>query len=419
MMHDRDDFHPAIKSRRRKGEIMALVFLLSTVFGVLCLITLLVSILDQTAGYVLMEYATAEEDVLPLDDNGNPVKIESLDTAALAQIIGEYVTPRRLAALNIDSSLETRPKKELIDLLVAEVLEPEVVRTWPFFESVLKRNDIFKYCQENSPEGSLVFRFWINPEFLTSSQSSNALYAGVRSAIIGSFLTILLTLLIAFPVGLGAAIYLEEYAADNRVNRIIKTNIYNLAGVPSIIYGMLGLGIFVRFLGPLTSGSLFGLSGNGDAADGRTILSAGLTLALLILPTIIINAQEALRAVPRSLRESGYAVGATKWQVIFHHILPASMDRILTGTVLAVSRGIGETAPLILVGASTFLTKDPTGIFSRFTTLPIQIYQWTSRPQAEFRNIAAAGIVILLVLLLSLNATAIVMRNKFRAQNKG
>jgi phosphate transport system permease protein len=147
-------------------------------------------------------------------------------------------------------------------------------------------------------------------------------------------------------------------------------------------------------------------------------LPASLTLALLILPIIIINAQEAIRAVPRSLRESGYALGATKWQVISHHVLPASMDRILTGTVLAMSRAIGETAPLVLVGASTFLTKDPSSIFSKFTTLPIQIYQWTARPQAEFRNIAAAAIVTLMVLLMSLNATAILLRNRFRKQKR-
>ena len=161
------------------------------------------------------------------------------------------------------------------------------------------------------------------------------------------------------------------------------------------------------------------MTGPDTAGDGRTILSAGLTLALLILPTIIINAQEAIRAVPRTLRESGYALGATKWQVISSHVLPASMDRILTGTVLAISRGIGETAPLVLVGASTFLTKDPTSIFSKFTTLPIQIYQWTSRPQAEFRNIAAAAIVILVILLLSLNAGAIILRNKYRSERRG
>jgi phosphate transport system permease protein len=221
-----------------------------------------------------------------------------------------------------------------------------------------------------------------------------------------------ITILFSFPIGVGAAIYLEEYAANNRVNRIIQTNINNLAGVPSIIYGMLGLAIFVRALEPFTSGSLFGI-GDATTANGRTILSAGLTLGLLILPVIIIAAQEAIRAVPNSLRQAGMALGATQWQTIWAHVLPSALPGILTGTILAVSRAIGETAPLVVVGASTLLFVDPDGPFSKFTTLPIQIYQWTARPQAEFRNIAAAAILVLLVLLISLNASAILLRNRY------
>jgi phosphate transport system permease protein len=209
-----------------------------------------------------------------------------------------------------------------------------------------------------------------------------------------------------------AAIYLEEYAVDNRLNRLIRTNINNLAGVPSIIYGMLGLAVFVRALEPLTSGKLFGLV-DPTTANGRTILAAGLTLGLLILPLIIINAQEAIKAVPNSLRQAGMGLGATKWQTIWHHVLPNAMPGILTGTILAISRAIGETAPLVVVGASTFITVDPTNPFSKFTTLPIQIYQWTSRPQDEFRNIAAAAILVLLFLLLALNASAVLLRNRF------
>jgi len=410
---------PTLAERHRKGRIMAMVFLGSTVFAVLCLVTLLVSVIDQTAGYALLEYGTRAEDVLPLDANGKALPLESLDEPTLTQILSDTLSARRLKAIEIEKPLADRSLGDLADLVMAEVLEPEVVRTWNFFESVTSREKIFSWAADNVSDGSLVFRFWLSPRFLKSSQSSNALFAGVRSAVIGSLMTITLTILIAFPLGLGAAIFLEEYSRDNALNRFIKTNIYNLSGVPSIIYGMLGLGIFVRYLAPVTSGAAFGLVGGDIAGDGRTILSASLTLALLILPTIIINAQEAIRAVPRSLRESGYAVGATKWQVISGHVLPSSMDRILTGTVLAVSRGIGETAPLVLIGASTFLTKDPTGIFSKFTTLPIQIYQWTARPQAEFRNIAAAAIVILIVLLMSLNATAILLRNKFRSERRG
>jgi phosphate transport system permease protein len=229
---------------------------------------------------------------------------------------------------------------------------------------------------------------------------------------------IIIVIAVSFPIGVAAAIYLEEYArADRWYNRIIEVNIYNLAGVPSIIYGLLGLAVFVRILEPITSGAIFGV-GDPTTANGRTILSAGLTLALLILPIIIINSREAIKAVPGSLRDSSYGLGATKWQTIWHHVLPASFDRILTGTILAVSRAIGETAPLVVVGASTFITVDPTSIFSKFTTLPIQIYQWSARPQAEFRNIAAAAIVVLLVLMLSMNAVAIVLRNRISRKRR-
>ena len=184
-------------------------------------------------------------------------------------------------------------------------------------------------------------------------------------------------------------------------------------GVPSIIYGILGLAVFVRFLEPITSGKAFGLVEDPTTANGRTILSAGLTLALLVLPIIIINAQEAIRAVPGSLRQASYGLGATKWQTVWNHVLPNAISGILTGTILAISRAFGETAPLVVVGASTFITVDPTGIFSKFTTLPMQIYQWTARPQDTFRNIAAAAIIVLLIILLSMNAIAIYLRNRY------
>ena len=226
----------------------------------------------------------------------------------------------------------------------------------------------------------------------------------------GSLLLILITILTAFPIGLGAAIYLEEYAGQKTgLNRIIQTNIDNLAGVPSIIYGILGLAIFVRALEPLTSGAIFGF----DGGTGRTILAAGLTMALLILPILIINAQEAIRAVPSSLRLASFGLGATQWQTIWHHVLPSALPGILTGTILAISRAIGETAPLIVVGASTLISSDPNGPFSKFTALPIQIYNWTSRPQEQFRNIAAAAILVLLIALLTLNSAAILLRNRY------
>jgi phosphate transport system permease protein len=175
----------------------------------------------------------------------------------------------------------------------------------------------------------------------------------------------------------------------------------------------LGLAVFVRMLEAVTSGRLLGAVADPTTANGRTILSAGLTLGLLILPLIILNAQEAIRTVPRSLRQASFGVGATRWQTIWHHVLPGAIPGILTGTILAVSRAIGETAPLVVIGASTFIVQDPSGPFSKFTTLPIQIYQWTARPQAEFRNLAAAAILVLLVLLIALNATAVFLRNRY------
>ncbi len=305
-----------------------------------------------------------------------------------------------------------RSQENVYELVVQEVVAPDVVATFSLVDSIFARDEIETLVASEYPNAELSFRSWLTADFIASPQSSTPESAGVRTAIFGSLWVVAITILFSFPIGVGAAIYLEEYASDNRLNRIIQTNINNLAGVPSIIYGMLGLAIFVRTLEPLTSGALFGV-GDTTTANGRTILSAGLTLGLLILPVIIIAAQEAIRAVPGSLRQASMALGATKWQTIWAHVLPSALPGILTGTILAISRAIGETAPLVVVGASTLIFVDPNGPFSKFTTLPIQIYQWTARPQAEFRNIAAAAILVLLVLLISLNASAILLRNRY------
>jgi phosphate transport system permease protein len=240
--------------------------------------------------------------------------------------------------------------------------------------------------------------------------SSRAEFAGVRTALYGSLWLVAIAIALALPVGVGAAVYLQEYARKNFINRLIQTNINNLAGVPSIVYGMLGLAIFVRAFEAFTSGAMFGITDT----NGRTIMSAGLTMGILVLPLVIINAQEAIKAVPDSIRQAAYGVGATRWQTIWSHVLPNALPGILTGSILAMSRAVGETAPLIIVGASTFISVDPDGPFSKFTALPIQIYQWTARAQPEFHNIAAAAILVLLVLLLTLNATAILLRNRFQ-----
>ena len=235
--------------------------------------------------------------------------------------------------------------------------------------------------------------------FLTSYPSRNASAAGIFPAFAGSLYVIGLTAALALPVGLAAAVYLEEYGRHNRLSRAVEINIANLAGVPSIIYGLLGLGLFVR---------TFGL--------GRSVLAGAATLALLVLPTIILATREALRAVPPSLREASYALGATKWQTIWNVVLPVAVPGILTGVILSISRAIGETAPLITIGALTYVPFVPDSVWSAFTVLPIQIFNWVSRPQAQFAQNAAAAIVVLLVLLLTLNAMAIWLRDRYRRQ---
>jgi phosphate transport system permease protein len=339
--------------------------------------------------------------------------LEDLPKEALVTIFQENVSKGLYRRYDSETPFSDRTHDDVLGLVIERVVEPEVVDTWSLSDSVFRRSAVLAEAAAKYPDAEVEFVSWINPKFVVTPQSSDPERAGVRTAIFGSLWVIVITIVFSFPVGVSAAIYLEEYAVDNWLNRIIRTNINNLAGVPSIIYGMLGLAIFVRALEPLSSGTLFGLA-DPTTANGRTIFSAGLTLGLLILPLIIINAQEAIRAVPLSIRQASYGLGATKWQTIWNHVLPGAIPGVLTGTILAISRALGETAPLVVVGASTFITVDPTGPFSKFTTLPIQIYQWTSRPQDEFRNIAAAAIIVLLVLLLTLNATAVLLRNRFQ-----
>ena len=234
-------------------------------------------------------------------------------------------------------------------------------------------------------------------DFLTGYPSRKPEIAGILPALVGSVYVIGLTGIIALPLGVGAAIYLEEYGTDSWLAQIIEVNIANLAGVPSIIYGLLGLELFVR-----TSGM------------GRSVIAGACTMALLILPIIIIASREALRTVPFSLREGALALGASRWQTIWQVVLPMAFPGILTGSILAMSRAIGETAPLIMMGALTYIAFLPTGLDSPFTVLPIQIFNWVSRPQHGFIADAAAGIMVLLVTLLLLNALAIYLRNRLQ-----
>jgi phosphate transport system permease protein len=242
-------------------------------------------------------------------------------------------------------------------------------------------------------------------DVVTATVSSIPERAGVSQGISGSLLLVAFVVVIAFPLGIGAAVYLEEYAPDTRFNRFININVRNLAGVPSVVYGLLGLVLFVKLLGGVTG--------------GRSVMSAGITLAILVLPIVIITSAEALRAVPNSIREAGYGVGATKWEVTRSHVLPSAAPGILTGTVLSLSRAIGETAPLLMVGAvSGFFAVSADGLVERlqsqFTALPVIVYNWSRLPDPGFReDLVPAAIVILLVLTLSANAVAILLRNRY------
>jgi len=403
-----DLFAANLPSRHRTGKIWNILFRASTFVGIIVLVILLLTIINNAFGYVAFEYKI-NPDSLVIEG----VPLEEMSKEQLTQVLQENVSKGLFRNLEHQQPFETRDRDDIYGLILERVLAPQIVGVWNMVDTIqLSRQEALAEVIDQHPNATIEFMSWLDLQFLTSPQSSTVVRAGIRTAILGSLWTIVVAVLFAFPIGVGGAIYLEEYAEDNKLNRFIRTNIYNLSGVPSIIYGMLGLAIFVRVLNKLTSGAVFGVV-DPINSNGRTILSAGLTLGLLILPMIIINAQEAIKAVPNSLRLASYGLGGTRWQTIWHHVLPNALPGVLTGAILAVSRAFGETAPLVVVGASTFITIDPQSPFSKFTTLPIQIYQWTSRPQDEFRSIAAAAIIVLLILLLTLNTTAILLRNRF------
>lgn len=443
-LRDERAFKRNINARHFRGRLWRRFFQLALVVAFLALLALVLNILNSALGYVVEDYAVnpsllaengdlntlseAELVALLAENRPNRLPVYLRDTLytgdpsvfttlPLAELLPNLALPVGAESLTIrELSLEQQAelllnnagKPSLIALVEDQIVEPTILKTWSLAESLFERSRIEAEFQQNyAAQGAvLFFKAWVNLDFLTSPMSANPASAGARTAILGTLYVVILTITIAFPLGVGAAIYLEEYSggAPNtmsaRINRLIETNIRNLAGVPSIIYGLLGLALFVRALSAVTG--------------GRTIISAALTMALLILPILIINAQEAIRAVPSSLREASFGLGATRWQTIYQVVLPSSLPGILTGTILGMSRAIGETAPLIIIGASTFILSDPTGPGSKFTVLPLLIFNWTSRPQQEFRDAAAAAIIVLLVLLLVLNAAAIILRGRAR-----
>ena len=241
---------------------------------------------------------------------------------------------------------------------------------------------------------------WLDLGFLTNYMSRKPELAGVKAAIMGTLITIVFTAIFTVPVGVGAAIYLEEYAPKNRLTQIIEVNISNLAGVPSVVYGLLGLGVFVQLM-----------------SLGKVVLAGALTLTLLVLPIVILASREAIRAVPNEYRLGAFALGADQWQVIKGTVLPSALPGILTGTILALSRAVGEAAPILVISGLVYVTFVP-GPMDRFTVLPLQIFTWVGRPQEEFRSLAAAGIIVLLIILLTMNAIAVLLRNKYQTRSE-
>ena len=241
---------------------------------------------------------------------------------------------------------------------------------------------------------------WLDFDFLTNYMSRKPELAGIKAAVMGTIITIVFTALFTVPVGVGAAIYLEEYAPKNRLTQLIEINISNLAGVPSVVYGLLGLGVFVQLM-----------------SLGKVVLAGALTLGLLVLPIVILGSREAIRAVPNEYRLGAFALGADQWQVIKGTVLPSAIPGILTGTILALSRAVGEAAPILVISGLVYVTFVP-GPLDRFTVLPLQIFTWVGRPQEEFRSLAAAGIIVLLVILLSMNAAAVLLRNKYQTRSE-
>jgi len=578
------DFFRRLEQRHRRGRVGRLFNYLSIAVAGLALIALFFNVANEafgtigvvntiepetlTAGRPLADLNNEELATILADHVGRRLRVLIRDT--ISQVENERFTKATVAEIVSDDKVDPAIAGELLkaisreqqagllaryadrgalrNLVLEEVVEQKVIASYPLSAAIFNFDAVkseiegpileqYKKAERLDDAKVTVIRFhsWLDSAFLTRPMSSTPALAGVRTALIGSIGLMIVVVLAALPIGVGAAIYLEEYAHHGFVNRLIETNVRNLAGVPSIIYGMLGLAIFVRALAPFTSGLLFHYNfdaptvdavieriapafdgkvsfdgvaltserdeldaatlgrivdtflyfgtpsltmlGNSSVVDmsnalaealdiavdvtttradeerdmevrgrayrfdvadnprisdeaydrlmaslvrinsfapnGRTLISAGLTLVLLILPIIIINAQEAIRAVPYPIREASYGLGATRWQTIWKQVLPAALPGIMTGTILSVSRAVGETAPLIVVGAATYLVADPTSPFSQFTAMPIQIYQWTARPQGQFADIAAAAIIVLLALMLTLNAAAIFLRNRY------
>jgi phosphate transport system permease protein len=438
-----EDYSARMGRRNRRGKVAEYFFLFSNLIGLLIIVILVGHIVNNAFGLVVLrnqvepstlaaqplEELSNDQLVAILQENvGNRIKVAIRDrlsqvdpsvftTEPVVDALVGATLPEGISSETINDLSDEQlafilannlDSTQLVDLINEQIVQPTIVATWQLIPSIFNRQAIEEQAATEYAEGRLQFRSWANGDFVTSSASSRVTTAGLRTALLGTAWIMLITVLTSLILGVGAAIYLEEYSSGNRIERFLEINIRNLAAIPSVIYGMLGLAVFVRVLNDFTSGQIFGM----DNINGRTVLSAGLTLALLILPNLIVTSQEALRAVPRTVREASFGLGATRWQTVSRQVLPAAIPGILTGVILSVSRAIGETAPLLVVGASTFIAVDPNGPFSKFTVVPIQIFQWTAEPDQTWRNAAAAAIIVLLAVMMLLNLTAIILRNR-------
>jgi phosphate transport system permease protein len=381
------------RRRNRKNSLAGVLLHVGAIVSLLSVVILLLSVLNNAFGLVLLEYATQPDRVYGTSDP------KTLERSRLEEILSKHLTERQIRQVNVERPIAERDADDLLGLIDRLVLAPHILEAWTLEESLFQQDSIYR-IHSSRPGTVLQFRSWLSRDFLTAPQHRVPQFAGIRTALLGSLWILAVITVVALPVGLGTAIYLEEYAHPERwYNRLIELNIESLAGVPSVIFGLLGLAIFVPALAPL-------------GGDGRNVLSAGLTLSILVLPVVITESRVALREVPGSLRLAGISLGASRWQTLRYHLLPASMGRIVSAMILALSRAFGEAAPLIVLGTSAFLSSDPVSLFSRAITLPVQVFQWTLRPQSQFRNSAAAAIIVLLVLSLLLNGSAALVAHR-------
>ena len=390
-----------LKARKRTGRIFAWITFVPMILAIALIGTLFFDVLVDAVSWQVVEPANSgeafawSEGFRPLGTWERVVRLElqaqGLEAGEIEEFFADPEAVREFGARNRVELMWSTRQGDL--RWVVTNSRDDRIADYGIF-AAWGQLDLIREGLE--PGQQLYLNPWLDVSFFTKTASRTPIMAGIRPALVGTLWVIGLVVLFSLPVGVGAALYLEEYAPDNRLTRFIEVNIRNLAGIPSIVYGILGLYLFVRLL-----------------SFGPTVLAAATTLSLLILPVVIIAAREAVRAVPSSLRQASYGLGATRWQTVSRTVLPNAIGGIMTGMILAVARAIGETAPLLLVGAAAFIAFLPSGPLDRYTVMPIQIYSWVSENDVEFAHVASAAIVVLLAVLLALYAAANWVRRRY------